>query len=109
MSFITRRTEEFSASVADRVHGVEDRQAGADERGQLPRQVHEVVALDPRAGDLGLQEALLLGDLDVAQFAVVERQLDRCAAVGLLDALGLLAVRGRRRRTRTSASQTPTT
>ena len=45
MSFIIRRTEEFSFSIADGVHRLEDRQTGAEERGDLAGQVHHA----PRA------------------------------------------------------------
>ena len=43
-----------------------------------------LVALDPRAGDLELQQALLLGDPDVAELALVQGDFGLGAAGGLL-------------------------
>ncbi len=81
---------------ADRVHRLEDRQTGPEERRDLARQVHHVGLLDPRPADLVLEDARLLLDPQVTELLAVERDLGVAAAGGPGLALDLLAVRRHR-------------
>ncbi len=58
--------------LAEDVYRFHQRQAGPDEGGQLAGQVHDLFALDLRAGDLDLEQALLLGHPDVTQVRHVQ-------------------------------------
>ncbi len=53
--------------------GLQYRDAGAEEDGQLAAQVHELPLVDLLLGDLELEEALLLHDRDGLQVAVEQR------------------------------------
>jgi hypothetical protein len=83
--------------LRDQPDGLDQGQAGGDERAELPGEVHHRLALDPRLRDLELQEALALDDPDVAQFLLVERELGRLLAGRLVVAPGELPARQRGR------------
>src|SRR5436853_5261140 len=77
--------------LGERVDGLQDRDARADERGELAREVHEIGARHSLPGDLELPDALLLAPAETCQTL---RVLGRCHCGG---ASGGPAIAGDRR------------